>query len=102
MLQQGAALQIGTVAEFLAGLQAISALHGWDFPQHTTQPTNREARDKLRQGLRKLRQGQDQVREARDLFRDAAILDHITTDLEDELRRLVKATNEMLNHRVIP
>ncbi len=102
VLQDGAALQIGSVDEFLAGLQNVSALHGWDFPNYPTTPINREARDKLRQGLRRLRMGQDNLREARDLFRDAAILDGITPDIEDELRRLVKAANDMLNHRVIP
>jgi hypothetical protein len=102
VLQDGAALKLSTVGEFLEALQDVSALHGWDFPKSATTPINREARDKLRQGLRRLRQGQEQVREARDLFRDAAILEGITTDMEDELRRLVKSANEMLNHRVIP
>ena len=102
VLQNAATLQIPTVEDFLDHLQRVSAVHGWDFPNHPTNPINREARDKLRQGLRKLRQGQDNLREARDLFRDAAILDGITADMEDELRRLVKSANDMLNHRVIP
>ncbi|MDX2075545.1 MAG: hypothetical protein SFZ02_03885 [bacterium] len=102
VLQGGASMQTSTVDEFLAGLQQVSALHGWDFPNSPTTAINREARDKLRQGLRRLRQGQDNLREARDLFRDAAILDGITPDMEDELRRLVKSANDMLNHRVIP
>jgi hypothetical protein len=56
----------------------------------------------MREGLRKLREGQENLREARDLFREAAILDDITSDLEEELRRLVKTANDMLNNRVIP
>jgi len=102
VLQDGAALKISTVEEFLEALQRVASLHGWDFPKFATTPINREARDKLRQGLRRLRQGQENLREARDLFRDAAILEGITPDMEDELRRLVKAANDMLNHRVIP
>jgi hypothetical protein len=56
----------------------------------------------VRLGLRKLREGEDRLREARDLFREAAIQEGITPDLENELRRLVKAINEALNYRVIP
>lgn len=102
VLQRGAAMQIEDVDEFLTRLQHVAALHGWDFPNHYTSPASREARDHMRAGLRKLREGQTRLREARDLFRDAAILEGITDDLEAELRRLVKAANDMLNHRVIP
>jgi hypothetical protein len=56
----------------------------------------------MRRGLKQLREGELAIREARDLFREALILDGITGDLEDELRRLVKEVNELLNHRVIP
>jgi hypothetical protein len=56
----------------------------------------------MRQGLTLLREGEASIREARDIFRDALIIDDITEDLEDELRRLVKSVNEMLNRRVIP
>ena len=56
----------------------------------------------MRAGLNRLRQGQEHVREARDLFREAMILDGVSKDLEDELRRLVVVLNEMLNHRVVP
>ncbi|QYU71234.1 hypothetical protein J4558_25855 [Leptolyngbya sp. 15MV] len=42
------------------------------------------------------------TREARDLFRDAAVQDGISPEMEAELRRLVKAVNELLSHRVIP
>ena len=56
----------------------------------------------MRAGLKRVRKGQDALREARDLFREAAILDGITEDMEDELRRLVKAINETLNNRVVP
>ncbi|PJF24926.1 MAG: hypothetical protein CUN53_15385, partial [Phototrophicales bacterium] len=71
-------------------------------PGQYTNPHNRAARAHLRAGLSKLRKGQDALREARDLFREAAIQDGITDDLDAELRRLVKAVNEMLNTRVIP
>lgn len=104
LLQAGAAIEIQTVDEFLGGLQEVAALHGWDFPGEVGSPTpvSRMARDNMRQGLRKMRQGQEALREARDLFREAAVQDGITPDLEDELRRLVKAANDMLNNRVIP
>jgi serine/threonine protein kinase len=102
VLQKGAAMQIETIDDFLVELQQVAALHGWDFRNHYTSTTSREARDQMRAGLRKLREGQTNLREARDHFRDAAILDDITEDLEGELRRLVKAANAMLNYRVIP
>lgn len=102
LLQRGAAMQITDVPEFIAGLEAVAALHGWDFSAHYSSPANRDARDHMRVGLRKLREGQAAVRDARDQFREAAILDGITEDLEDELRRMVKAANDMLNNRVIP
>ena len=101
-LQRGAGHELETAEMYLTELTEVCALHGWDFPERYTSPASREARDQLRAGLRKLREGQGNLREARDFFRDAAILDGITPDLEDELRRLVKAANEMLNHRVIP
>jgi hypothetical protein len=56
----------------------------------------------MRAGLTRLRRGEEYMREARDMFREAAIQDGISDDLEAELRRLVKAVNEMLNNRVIP
>ncbi|RMG77155.1 MAG: hypothetical protein D6711_02220 [Chloroflexi bacterium] len=102
LLQQGAAMQIETVDAFLFQLQQVAAIHGWDFPNQYTSPNSRHARDHLRAGLRHLREGQDKIREARDLFREAAILDGIPQDLEEELRRLVKSVNDMLNNRVIP
>jgi serine/threonine protein kinase len=102
VLQRGAEHQIETADQFIAELSEVCALHGWDLPKHTTQPANRQGRDHMRNGLRKMREGQDAIRQARDLFREAAIVDGITPDLEDELRRLVKAANEMLNNRVIP
>lgn len=102
LLQRGAAMQIETIDEFLYGLREVAALHGWDFPEAYTSPISRDARDHLRAGLRKLREGQENLREARDLFRDAAVMDGITPDMEDELRRLVKSANDMLNSRVIP
>lgn len=102
LLQRGAGQQIKTVQEFAEQLQEVAALHGRDFPAHFTSPASREARDKLRKGLTLLREGEDAIREARDLFRDALVLDGITEDLEDELRRLSKAINAVLNERVIP
>jgi hypothetical protein len=42
------------------------------------------------------------MRSARDLLREAAIQDGISEDVEAELRRLLKAVNEMLNVRPIP
>ena len=102
LLQRGAAMQIPDADTFIAEIRKVAALHGWDFSDHYTSPASRDARDHMRAGLRKLREGQANLREARDLFRDAVILDGITDDLEDELRRLVKAANDMLNSRVIP
>lgn len=102
LLQQGASMELESVEDFVAGLHRVAALHGWDFPHHYTSPASRDARGQMRAGLRRLREGQNHLREARDLFREAAIQDGITEDLEEELRRLVKAVNEMLNNRVIP
>ena len=87
---------------FIEGLQEVASLHGRDFPQHYTSPASRQARDKLRKGLALLREGEAAIREARDLFRDSLVLDGITEDLEDELRRLAKSVNEEVNNRVIP
>ena len=102
LLQAGAAMQIETVDEFLVELNRVAAQHGWDFPHYYTSPASRDARDQMRAGLRRLRSGQADLRDARDLFREAVILEGITDDLEDELRRLLKAINDMLNGRVIP
>ncbi len=102
MLQRGAAMQIPNVDEFTAQVQEVASLHGWDFAEYYTSPTSREARTQMRAGLTRLREGEEKIREARDLFREAAIREHITEDLEAELRRLVKAVNDALNYRVIP
>lgn len=102
LLQRGARQEIATVEDFAAQLQEVAALHGRDFPGTQTTPASREARDNLRKGLSLLRDGESAIREARDLFRDSLIIDGITEDLEDELRRLVKAVNEVVNNRVIP
>jgi serine/threonine protein kinase len=102
LLQAGAAAELEAADEFVERIYEVCALHGWDFPDLYTSPASRDARDQMRAGLRNLRAGQEMVREARDHFLDAAILDDITDDLENELRRLVKATNDMLNKRVIP
>lgn len=102
LLQRGAAQEYATAAEFAADLQNVASLHGWDAPGGDNTPSRRQARDQMRAALKKVRHGQDALREARDLLRDAAIMDDITPDLEDELRRLVKAANQMLNNRVIP
>ncbi|HEX2906724.1 MAG TPA: hypothetical protein VHO69_07685, partial [Phototrophicaceae bacterium] len=87
LLQTGAAMQIESVDEFIAGLQQVASLHGWDFPHHYTSPASRDARSQMRAGINRLRRGQADLREARDLFREAAIQDGITADLEAELRR---------------
>jgi serine/threonine protein kinase len=102
LLQRGAAMQIETAEDFIAGLQQVASQHGWDFPGHYTNPASRDARTQMRAGLTRLRRGEEYMREARDMFRDAAIMDSISDDLEAELRRLVKALNDMLNNRVIP
>ena len=102
LLQRGAAHELAEPADFLAGLRAAAALHGWDFPDHYTSPASRDARTQLRAGLTRIRKGQELLREGRDLFREAAIQEGITDDMEQELRRLVKSVNDMLNSRVIP
>ncbi len=102
LLNRGAAVQIESIDEFIASLQQVATLHGWDFPSFYTSPASRDARTQMRAGVTRLRRGQTELREARDLFREAAIQDGITEDLEAELRRLVKAVNAMLNDRVIP
>jgi serine/threonine protein kinase len=102
LLQRAAAMQILTLDEFSEGLQQVAARHGRDFPAHNANPANRAARDKLRSGLKLLREGEARLRQSRDLFRDAAVTEGVGEDMEDELRRLVKAINELLNHRVLP
>ena len=102
LLQRGAAMQINTVEDFINGLQEVAARHGRDFPDYYTSPASRDARDHVRKGLKRLREGEVCIRDARDLFRDAVALDGISEDLEDELRRLVKAVNDMLNYRAVP
>lgn len=102
LLQRGATRQITTAQEFIEGLHNVASLHGWDFPGSYTSPISRDARTQMRAGIAKIRRGQEHLREARDLFREAAIQDEIPGDLEDELRRLVKTVNDMLQNRVIP
>lgn len=102
LLQRGAAMQIETMDEFIAGLYEVAAVHGWDFPGRYTNPASRDARTQMRAGLARLRRGEDSLREARDLFRDAAIAEGISPDLEAELKRLISAINSMLNNRAIP
>lgn len=102
LLERGAQQQIETADEFIVGLQEVATLHGWDFSGLYTSPASRDSRAQARSGLSRLRKAHDLLREARDLFREAAIQDGITEDMEAELRRLVKAINDMLNSRVIP
>ena len=102
LLQAGAAMELGTIDAFIEGLQEAGAALGWDFPNHYTSPSSRDARTQMRAGISRLRSGQENLREARALFREAAIQEGITPDLEKELRRMVKTVNEMLNQRVIP
>lgn len=102
LLQAGAAGEHMSASAFINQLQEVAALYGWDFPDQYTSPANRAARAQLKAGLSQLREGEAHLREARDLLRDAAVHDHISSELELELRRIVKAINEALNHRVIP
>ena len=102
LLQRGASESIETVQEFINGLQRVATQHGWQFSDYYTSAASSEARIQLRAGLERLRLGQENVRQARDLFREALIEDGISRDMEEELRRLVVALNEMLNHRVAP
>lgn len=102
LLQRGTAMQIETMDEFIEGLHEVAAIYGWDFPGRYTNPASRDARAQIRAGLARLRRGEDLLREARDLFRDAAIIEGISPDLDAEMRRLVRAINDMLNGRAIP
>ncbi len=102
LLRKGAAMAYPTTAAFMSDLQRAASLHGRDFPGAAASPATRQARDILRTGIRDLRAGTLSLKNARDAFRDALTLDDLTPDMEDELRRLVKALNDMLNHRVIP
>jgi serine/threonine protein kinase len=102
LLQKGAAQQIESIDDFMAELSSVAALHGWDFPHQYTSPASRDARTQMRAGLKRIREGQTKLREARDLFREAAVQEGVSEDLEGELRRLVKALNDMLTDRVIP
>ncbi len=102
LLQKGAAMSYTSVAAFSQDLQAAAVLHGRDFPQLHAHPSTRQAREIARQGLQHLRESVAHLRAGRDALRDALAHDDLTPDLEDELRRLVKAANEMLMHRVIP
>jgi serine/threonine protein kinase len=102
LLNMGAAQQLETTQEFSRQLQKVASQLGRDFPDTYTSPASRQARDNMRKGLKMLRDGENLIRDARDLFRDSLVLDGITEDLEDELRRLAKAVNDMLNERVIP
>ena len=102
LLQRGAAQGYSTIQDFIRELQKVAALHGRDFPESYATPASRAARDHLREGLKHLREGEAHLRAARERLHDAAALDDLTPDLEDELRRLIVAINEMLNHRVIP
>ena len=102
LLQRGAGEHIETAKEFVNSLQRAATQHGWQFPDYYTSSASSEARLQMRAGLQRLRDGHENIREARDLFRDALIQDGISSDLEDELRRLVVVLNEMLSHRVVP
>lgn len=102
VIQRGAAMEYDTVDDFIVELNRTASLHGWDTPHGENTPACRAARDHIRQGLKKLRHGQDSIREARDLLREALIIDDITPDIEDEIRRVLLAVNAMLNARVIP
>jgi hypothetical protein len=102
LIQAGAALQIADAADLQRGLQAVASGYGWEFPGHYTRAGTRAARDEMRAGLAALREGEALLRAARDRFRDAAVADEVTAEMEDELRRLAKAVNDVLAVRVIP
>ena len=102
LLNRGAGERIESAREFVNGLQRAATQHGWQFPDYYTSSASGDARVQMRTGLNKLREGHENIRDARDLFREALIQDGISRDMEDELRRLVVALNEMLNHRVVP
>jgi len=102
LLQRGAGEQIESAREFVNGLQRAATELGWQFPDYYTSAASADARVQMRTGLSKLREGHENIRDARDLFREALIQDGISRDMEEELRRLVVALNEMLNHRVVP
>lgn len=102
LLQRGAGEQIESAREFVNSLQRAGAELGWQFPDYYTSAASADARVQMRTGLQKLREGHENIRDARDLFREALIQDGISRDMEEELRRLVVALNEMLNHRVVP
>lgn len=102
LLNRGAGEQIESAREFVNGLQRAAADLGWQFPDYYTSAASSAAHAQMRSGLGKLREGQSNIRDARDLFREALITDGISQDMEEELRRLVVALNEMLNHRVAP
>ena len=102
LLNRGAGERIESAREFVNSLQRAATQHGWQFPDYYTSSASGDARVQMRTGLNKLREGHENIRDARDLFREALIQDGISRDMEDELRRLVVALNEMLNHRVVP
>lgn len=102
LLQRGAGEQVESAREFINGLQRAATELGWQFPDYYTSAASSDARVQMRKGLSKLREGHENIRDARDLFREALIQDGISRDMEAELRRLVVALNEMLNHRVVP
>lgn len=102
LLRRGAGMAYSSVSAFVEELQRVAARHGRDFPTHASTPANRHARDMVRKGLKEVREGTSKLRSARDTLREAMLQDQLTPDMEDELRRLVKAINDMLHHRVIP
>ena len=102
LLNRGAGEHIESAREFVNGLQRAATELGWQFPDYYTSSASSDARVQMRTGLGKLREGHENIRDARDLFREALIQDGISRDMEEELRRLVVALNEMLNHRVVP
>ena len=102
LLQRGAAQDFESTREFSNGLHRAAAQHGWRFDDYFASDASRQARDQMRLGLMRLRDGHENIRGARDCFREALIQDGLSPDLEDELRRLVRLVNDMLNSRVVP
>lgn len=102
LLQRGAQMQFTTLEQFISALEAVASQNGRDFPQHTSTPSARLARDHVRKGLSALRTGTNALRDARDHLHDALTVEDLPPDIEDEVRRLIKALNDQLNKRLIP
>lgn len=102
LMQKGAARGFASIEAFIDDLQGVASRFGWTFPHRPADDPLVQARAQMRQGLERLRSGQEAIREARELLREAAITEAINEDIEQEVRRLLGAINDMLARRVIP